>query len=231
MLRLTVFVVVLKLLVGTAQAGTFSSADLTGDADSGIDPGRTYTHAVDLFRVGEPPLVINDVPFHAGLLSGTDLFHGGSYSLSTATEGNNTHDTLVAGDVGDMLDDFYHTRGTNGSARLELSGLTPGVEYVTTWYCSAWGMGGRSVRITGSDDGSHSTFDEDRNGTGNGLKIMYAYTAAETGTIAYDFDAVDNYASFHHYGFSNAAVPEPSTLALLGIGAAGLLIHCLRKRS
>ena len=58
----------LSLLAASSApaAGVFSSAPVTGDADSGISTARTYTHVVDFaggFGGVDPGTTINGVPF------------------------------------------------------------------------------------------------------------------------------------------------------------------------
>jgi hypothetical protein len=77
---------------------------------------------------------------------------------------------------------------------------------------------GSMVTFTGSTNSFHDGFAARIAGTfGPGTPITFTYTPVTQGV-------------FQSVAFTVAAVPEPSTILLLGIGLAGLTAACWRKR-
>lgn len=180
------------------MAGTFTRSPYTGDADSGINSGLTYTSAADFNGTGSQ--TINGVPFSNTGLSGTN------YSLTMTAAGFTGFGNALTGDSNGAISNFYYTGDGSGNASMTLTGLTPGQTYVTTWYAAGFGgAGGRNVNITPSDTGSPFLFDENFTGGGNGNLLRYTFTATGT-SITYAFDAVSNGDSFHHYAMTNSVV-------------------------
>src|SRR5690348_868315 len=77
----TLAVSIAFLAAHAGAAGTFTFAPITGDADSGISPSKSYTHAVDFGAGGNaggfPNIVdkattVNGVSFSIGGLQGTN---------------------------------------------------------------------------------------------------------------------------------------------------------------
>ena len=187
------------------QAGTFSFTTLTGDADSGLSTGKTYSHAVSL--VGNAATA-NGVAFEAASAAGTNwTFNGPSFFTGDSGPGN------VTGAIGDVLRRFQYGNGT-----VTLGGLIPGQPYVTTWYSKGWEAAGRVVNITASDGGS-TTFDQDVYGQNNGSLLQYSFIAPPGGSIAYGFTGVTA-ASFHMYGFTNELAATPANQWALATGGS-----------
>jgi hypothetical protein len=181
---------------GSARAGDFTMTLLSGDADSGIQSGLSYTAVADF--VGPGTRVVNGVSFNETGLTGTN------YALTLANPGTAAAGSNVTGGVGDVVSEFFHGNGSP-TASLTLSGLTVGTQYVTTWYNRTWGDNqstGRVVNITPSDTGTPFRINQDSTRNGDGTVIRYAFTATAT-SITYDFNAV-NLAAFHHYAMTNA---------------------------
>ena len=189
---------VATLLTGvSARAGDFTMTILTGDADSGINAGLTYTSKAD-FDHAAGDRVVNGVAFTDGGMIGTN------YVLTLATPGTAASPSNVTGGVGGLVTDFNHGTGSP-TASLTLSGLTVGTQYVTTWYNQTWGDNqstGRMVDITPSDTGVPFRINQDSTRNDDGTVLRYAFTATAT-SITYDFNAV-NLAAFHHYAMTNA---------------------------
>ena len=220
-----------------AAAGTFSSAAIGGDADSGISPARTYTHAVDFANVGAFPglqvdtaTTINGVPFHVGGANGpnyasTDLTLPFFADLPTnsAPSGPNT--------LYDLFEDFLHNSVVPPppNQTLTLTGLTPGAQYLTSFYGVGFGVAdaNRVITITTSD-GGQTVFDQNFTGEGNPNVLRYAFTA-DGPSITYTFDPVGTH-TFHHYGFTNEIVPEPSAAAAVALLATLSALHRRRGR-
>jgi hypothetical protein len=188
--------IAITLSTASAFASDFTMTLLTGDADSGINSGLSYTAVADFFGPGTR--TANGVSFSDNGLAGTN------YTLTLANPGNAGNSSNVTGVVGDLVSDFNHGNGSP-TASLTLSGLTVGTEYVTTWYNRTWGDNqstGRVVDITPSDTGIPFRINQDSTRNGDGTVIRYAFTATAT-TITYQFNAA-NLAAFHHYAMTNA---------------------------
>ena len=194
-----------------ASAGDFYYSPISNDGNTGILSGLSYTSKADF--VGDGTRSINGVIFSDTGPSGANYVLGGAFSDFTGFANN------VVGATNAVLADFKHTSDGSGNASLQLTGLTVGTQYVTSWYNAGFGnAGGRVVDITPSDTGTPFRFDENYTGAGNGNVLRYVFTA-NTPSITYSFDAVSNGDSFHHYAFTNA-VRNTSLLATPVITAA-----------
>ncbi len=177
-----------------AQAGDFTDTILTGDSNSGINSGLTYTAKVD-FNGGAT--TINGVSFTDTGTAGT------GYALTTANTPFSGYANSLAGNMNGVAGNFFYTGDGSGNAAVTLTGLTPGQQYVTSFYNTAFG-GSRYVNITPTDTGVPFLFNEDATLKGAGNVLRYSFTAPAAGTITYNFDAVSNGDSFHFYGMTNA---------------------------
>ena len=232
-LAATVFALAMISWPSTAvAAGTFVVSPIIGDADSGISPVKTYTHAVDF---GGPNGVgadfgttINGVPFTIGRTSGpnystsnfTSLFNFGFGSRAVPSGPNTLYD---------LLEDFYHNSTIRNppAQTLTLTGLTPGTTYSTSFYNAGFDLAIARTRVAtvGTSDGGSFTFDQNFTGQGNPSVLRYTFTAAEP-SITYTFTPATA-DTFHQYGFTNEVVPEPTGAVALALGA----VLTLRRRA
>jgi len=115
---------------------------------------------------------------------------------------------------------------TAGTSFTTQSGVSAGTVSTTTYYSSPGvtsGLGGATV----SNSAAY--------GTGGGLSTASAaysgpYTLAQTVTLT---GAVSTASSFNYGGTSSVssiAVPEPSSMAIAGLGALGMIGYGLRRR-
>lgn len=220
------FVVCALILATTiANAGTFTTAPWTSDADSGISAGKLYTHT------GKFMAPVDGAPFYAGNgvwfegdrdLSGVDwqlsnipsTYTGGSSNVQGS--GANLLVSFVYGD--DDLNDINHPV-------LRLNNLIPGQKYILTCYAKGWEDSGRHVNIIPSDDPNAATvINQDMYGANNGLLLKYTYLAPASGSFSLTFDQVAaTNVSWHHYAFSNELVtpvyvdPRPAPGTFTGL--------------
>ena len=228
----TISVFVSMLGAEVRAAGVFSSSPILGDADSGISPGKTYTHAVDFSANSDPGTTINGVPFHVGRAAGPNYTSTG---IANFIPGYNFPTRSVPGGpdtLDDLLGDFffsYYTGGggDDGTQTLTLQGLTPGTAYVTTFYNAGFDPTRTRVVTVSADDGGSIVFDQNFTGEGNPSVLRYRFVATSA-SITYTFDPANNADSFHQYGFTNEVVPEPAALGVLA--AAGLLLGRRQRR-
>lgn len=213
----------------SAQAGTWTEQSLVltpasaADASTGIDPSLVYTHAVD-FASDDGGAVINGVTLTAGGATGPNYTLTGAantFQNNGSGQGNNLD---PASGIFDVTEDFFFN-GTPGPGvlTLTLTGLTGGTNYIASFYTA--GFTG-AQQILSADDPGATSLTTDR---GDEKVISYSYTLGPGDTdIVFTFDAVNDTDFFHHYGFTNAVVPEPTSVALLTLGAIGLV--ALRRR-
>lgn len=199
------------LVPAVLPAGTFTASPFTGDADSGVSAGLTYTAIADFN--GSGATTVNGVSFAN---TGTS---GGNYNLSIAGANFAGFGNTVTGSANAVVSNFTYTGNGSGNASLTLSGLTPGQSYVTSWLNAGFGTAGnRQVNITPSDTGVPFLFDENYTGNGNGNVLRYAFTATGN-SITYNFDALSDGDSFHHYAMTNS-VADPGFLSTPTVAAA-----------
>lgn len=148
----------------------------TGDEDSGIINGATYTAAVNFgddtaVGAGGGPVTVNGIPFLASATSGTGYTLGGATEVNGGGAGEfvtGTSATLAAG--------FIY----GGNPRtITLSGLTPGATYETSLFAFGWENSGRLIEFTSGTDSR--TIDQDLYGQGKGIRITYTFVA-DSGT-------------------------------------------------
>ncbi len=189
----------LLFLANPVFAGTFTTAPLTGDGDSGISGATSYTHAIDLGAAGN--VTVNGAVFTGGFAGGTNTYGmTGADNTLPAWAGSG-----VTGATAGLFNGFQYN-GTGGGETLTLNNLRIGQTYTTTFYNAVWG-GPRSQNITTSDGGT-VTFDADAQGGGSLLK--YNFTATSN-SLTYNF-APNQVASFHQYAFSNEVAGYKSLL-------------------
>lgn len=191
--RLTQFLLVATLSATPVLAGDWASYLLGGDSDSGINGSLIYTSTAD-FGGGT---TINGVSFSDSGTSGTNYSLGGVFASPFTGYANG-----LAGALNGAASSFLYNGNGTGDNSMTLTGLTIGQQYVTSWYNASFG-GRRYIDITPSDTGLAFRFNEDANVGGAGNVLRYAFTATAT-SQTYNFDAVSNGDSFHHYAFSNA---------------------------
>ena len=183
-------------------AGTFSTAPLTGDADSGISGDNAYTHAIDMGDAGNRTI-------NGAVFTGSG---GGGNPTTSSYETTNIPNVLsnwpgvnppgpsVSGATGGLFTNFNY--GGAPAETLTLRHLRVGQQYQTTFYNALWG-GPRAQTITTSDGGS-IVFDQD--GTAASL-LRYTFTATSS-TQTFTITPSNPASSFHHYGFTNQALGQ-----------------------
>ena len=102
-----VVVAILGLATPSANAGSISYVQITGDADCDISAENTYTHTLD-FGTGSPGALINGVQFDAynNAANGTLNFNREVDTGSLADHAGNAGHNVTGGLV-DVLTDMY----------------------------------------------------------------------------------------------------------------------------
>jgi len=225
---------------GTASAGVIGSAQFTNDADSGISDTNTYTHKID-FAESAPgtAAVVNGVTFDF-FNKASDGSLNFSYNGGGDEDNNGTSSSSLSGGVAGLLQGFLHQNGSfAGLDKIQtwtLSGLDAGVEYELRIYAGRWSTGvDRRSTFTFDPDGAGAVSDvsvsiNEDNPTALGLSagdafyLSYRYTAV-TGEDLVVKSQINNSAgaSWHVYALTNQVVPEPTSLALMGLGGMMLM--------
>lgn len=196
--------------------GRWSTTTWTGDANSQISSSKTYTHKVALNRT-KATLPINGVAFVPGTATGQNW---NLYGTSNASSTNAANPMPAGTGSRQLCDEFYFgvLAGATYSA-LEITGLTPGVSYVTTFYVVSYESSGtRLATITPSDSLTGTLIDEGSAGIGKGTLVKYHFKCPAGGRISYRFEPLSYSATWHHYAFSNELAPEfPAESAVAGV--------------
>ncbi|NQT37848.1 MAG: hypothetical protein HQ581_10185, partial [Planctomycetes bacterium] len=189
----------------------FSTATMSGDADSGIAVDKLYTHAVDTAGTAAGRSV-NGVPFERGLAPVGGNASGTNWSITGANSGWSGSSGNVTGDTGTLISDFWYAGNPQTTT---LTGLEPGREYIATWYNRGFGSPGNRVQTVSVDDGTGgpaiglNVFDQNFSGDGNGNLLNLAYTAPASGEIRVSFTPHNSANSFHQYAFTNEQLGPP----------------------
>ncbi len=134
----------LALTASVAQADMFTYAQVTGDADSGVDPSLTYTHAVDLHGQASGRSV-NGVPFQqAPDYTGQSYSDPSGWSISVDTVpdqnqcfGRTTKVVLVDGDIKPIMEAMQYVGASTYEGHyldVELHNLAVGQLYKVSFY-------------------------------------------------------------------------------------------------
>jgi len=184
----------------------WSFATWTGDADSGVDSSRNYSHA---FNFGTTAgTTINGVTFTAA--GGANPAGPGfvTAGFPSVYSGDVNTITTAGGGSAAMMKSFIYG-GLPES--ITLTNLVPFVQYEATIYSVGWADTnsrpyGRAATFSVGTD--RQTFNQDHFGTDNGIKFTYRYTANASGTVVLTYDATHNApgtpSTIHTYGFSNS---------------------------
>ncbi len=227
--------VVMVGLTSVSRADFISTSQITGDSDCGVDSSYAYTCAIN--SRGDPTVDVNGVTFEGVLISG-ETTSGTNWSASApgaALYGDDGVDTSgITGNIEKVID-YLVFPSTHSHVVVAFTGLTPGAEYVASFFGQAWRDGRNFTQdLTTTTYAGAFRFDEGEFGNGTGHLVTVKYTAPVDGVWAATFTRVDGVAhvngGYGMSGFANHLVPEPSTLALLATGLIGLLCYAWRKR-
>ena len=181
-----------------------------GDASSGLNSAGFYTHAYVLNSASN--LSINGVGLTGipGANPGAGNFTSQNFNASFSGFGNNVGDP---GNSNAMAANFVYNGFPGG---LNLSGLTPGKEYILSLYLVGFGgPGSRVAKLSGPTD--CILLDEGGYGSGNGMRADYRYVANAQGTVNIT-SSPQGSGSLHLHGFVNreaTIVPQlPATIVL-----------------
>lgn len=219
-----------------AITGAWSADKWTGDADSQVSTSKTYTHKVDLGKVGAFTS-INSVNFD--YQSATSIRAGGiavptaaetSLPWSLANHGN-TYTTNTTAAINffpaasgsyALVKDFYYGSSNTVTEGITISGLTPGQTHIFTLYTVGWDTREiRKVRAQTSDTNASTTLDMGAQGKPKGTLFKYTYVVPASGTLTVSLTGINN-ASWHNYAFSNevSSTPLPSESLIIPTGIA-----------
>ena len=215
-----------NLKVMTSSGSAITTALFTGDADSGVNSAKVYTHSVNLADPAD--VVINGQTFTG---AGANQ-NGSNWEIRTANAvpllgplpiheiyGIYPNVTPASRDI--LTNVWYSDQ--NGAGSLTLTGLTPAQQYILTLYSMAFDVeGGRRSYMATSDGAVITDVDQDEFGQLSGQLMTYQYTANAEGVFSISTTPITEPWAF--YAFSNEEViPEPAFIGFIILGAAALL--------
>jgi hypothetical protein len=189
-----------------ASDGRWQVAPWTGDADSGVDSQYLYTHAYNFASSASP--VIQGVTF-TGVAGGNPNVTGKFFTTWLGNVFNLDSNTLTgAGDGSATLATDFCYGGTISAGNYQsitALGLTPGTEYVFTFFTVGFDAPSLAIRwATFSVGNDPLTVNQDQFGNDYGLTISYRYTADASGSVTFKYVPIcPNNVSIHTYGFCN----------------------------
>lgn len=205
-----------NLRITPAASNGWTISPWTGDADSGVDGARHYSHALNFNSANSP--TVNGVLFK-GTSGGNpgESVGGANYSTSGMSSATGDPSNNVGGNSAVLAAAFNYGGATSG---FTLSGLLPGQTYDTTVFGVGWDTLPTSRRAAFSVNGSDPvTFEENLYNNNNGVRYTYRGQATEAGQVQLSAAVQNPTFTWHYYAASNAFVkPE---LMLIGDAFAG----------
>jgi len=183
----------------------WSYAAWTGNADSGVDGTKTYTHAFNLNSTVDA--VINGITFTN--VPGANPAVAGSFSTANLVNGfPNDGNNLSDSGSRQLANDFVYGNAPTVQG-ITINGLFPGFEYVATIYSVGFDNPPITRAVTFSVGNDRLTVNQDQFGNDNGIRVSYRYIATGN-SITLSYTPLQG-ATFHTYGFNNYILNAAST--------------------
>ncbi|MBQ7189711.1 MAG: hypothetical protein IJR99_09885 [Kiritimatiellae bacterium] len=198
--------------------GTFAEPEwphrvnITGDADCGIAPFKTYTHLVNLGWGSTTIQQVNGVPiFCSNGSNATALYYdqhrGGTFTGAPESQHNSPgasqHNNITT-DSSNAIRSFFTAFQYAGTVTLTLDRLTAGKTYEFRLYIRNWNGQNRTIDLSYNDGTTDKTFAFNEDTAPDGY-IALRYTPAGT---SFTLKGVKRVEGFHIYAFSNEEVGE-----------------------
>jgi hypothetical protein len=194
----------------TSEDSGWSYTNWTGDGDSGITNDFIYTAAHAFGDNNGGSITVNGVTFQE------DFSRSGTGWTVTGV-GNNLagdDDVTVTGNSEQLAQEFIYQ---GNPALIQLSGLTSGVVYRTTFFSAGWEASGRWQTFVNDASTDSIYLDQDTYGNNNGITISYVFEATgptESYTITPDGNTFHIYAIANREAASGTLVVISNTAAL-----------------
>lgn len=232
------------LLAASAQAApVVFGTPTTISADTDVATTGTLERALNFGQSNAPAVAsttINGVtfdPFAVASGNGTTTVSLGNTSLTSTgggfLRGSNGFGagTGISAAYGSLLDQAFFTSSNNSNVTLTLSGLTIGNSYLVQFFVQDSRSFGAGATVTVNSGGNSATLDYNNTEAagGRGQFVTGTFTA-DAATQAFTFVPTSNAIINGFQLRTTAVIPEPSSLALIGVaGAAALAVKRLRR--
>lgn len=207
-----------EAVAGTPDA-SWSIHAWNDDESSGVSPNHVYTHA-QLYNNASGQN-INGVNF-TGIAGGNP---SGTNCAVTGMPSTYTNDPNAVTGYGATMAKNFIFDGAAGT--FNLSGLTPGKQYLFTLYSVGWDDGTRDAALYGGLGESPTVLGQHTYGDNQGLRFECLYTADASGAAKIRIHGITDIGgvrSIHTYGSSNreadAMVGVAPAITLQPVGAA-----------
>lgn len=172
----------------------WSAIAWSDDASSGIDSTYLYTHAYNLGAATN--VHVNGVNF-----TGIGGINPAAGNLTTTLPTGGPADTNNISGYSSALGTSFVYNGFPGA--FNLTGLTPGKEYVLTLFSVGWDPDARNIKFFGLPGDASEMFNQNLFGNDNGIRIEYTYTAPASGNLTVHASSFDGGRSLHSYALAN----------------------------
>ena len=222
----------LSALIGTGlvtevTAGIISTADLTNDETQIVNTGGTVISAVNFVSAddGNSTVDINGIIHQVSSsdnLANLDLVAPALVSNFSTFDGQfRIIPSTAAGYTADMRDLMGGIAGAS-ALDIDIFGLTPGTSYLFQTY---WEANNTNQVATMTFEGTDVETGITGNGT-LGVLISYSFTASDdTLDVQFVKTAGSDNMWLQGYSLQTQPIPEPSSIALLGLSALGLVLY------